>query len=332
MVAYDTNGGELGFREGTEYNVAFPKSIKSMHGDSASGMVLHHNHVKGEGLSALDIEALGHRGIRAIWAHSHNGVWYRCEIADGVRERWASSDGIIGSRLRDSYALAREKVKRYVQESAFDGRIAYEDVDVALANIDHSVCIALQDAGLIKYASNYEIGSAAKALAPFHAAIDAATAAVKEKNDIGVWGDVVSKSWGLGAPTPLFDTLMRDTLAGRASTALGIGKLNLTEARVKLQDKFARIKNLENRVGLTDTDISTYQAESLYYGRTGYRLEQLEKHTTEPLIEEMSKRGISAEAKIQASPEGLRQMVEPLQCGTTVQPVAQGKFREQNHA
>jgi len=89
---------------------------------------------------------------------------------------------------------------------------------------------------------------------------------------------------------------MRDTLAGRASTALGIGKLNLTEARVKLQDKFARIKNLENRKGLTDTAIYAYQAESLYYGKTGFKLNQLKKQTTDPLVAEMAKRGISAEA------------------------------------
>ena len=53
--------------------------------------------------------------------------------------------------------------------------------------------------------------------------------------------------------------ILRKRLLGRLSD------LNLTEARVQLQDKFLRVKKAEEAKGNTNSDLSAYQAESLYY-------------------------------------------------------------------
>jgi len=83
-----------------------------------------------------------------------------------------------------------------------------------------------------------------------------------------------------------------DMLSG-LSNRLGIGRFNTTEARTLLQDKFIRVRRAEESVGGVPSPLSAYQAESLYYGRTGERLERLEKDHFEPLIEAMHDADIS---------------------------------------
>jgi len=77
-----------------------------------------------------------------------------------------------------------------------------------------------------------------------------------------------------------------DMLAGM-SKKIGVGKFNTTEFRTKMQDKFIRIKRAEDSVGGVPSSLSAYQAESLYYGRTGERLERLQEDHIEPLLEAM---------------------------------------------
>lgn len=83
-----------------------------------------------------------------------------------------------------------------------------------------------------------------------------------------------------------------DMLAG-LSNRLGIGRFNTTEARTLLQDKFIRVRRAEQSVGGVPSPLSAYQAESLYYGRTGERLERLQEDHFEPLIEAMHEADIS---------------------------------------
>jgi hypothetical protein len=85
------------------------------------------------------------------------------------------------------------------------------------------------------------------------------------------------------------DVAIADVLRTRLLGKLG--QLNATEARTQLQDKFARVKNAEESVGAPSSQ-SAHQAESLYYGRTGQRLESLNEHHIDPLIREMKARDI----------------------------------------
>lgn len=100
---------------------------------------------------------------------------------------------------------------------------------------------------------------------------------------------------GLAEPSNTFkkpgstDVALADILRTRVLGRLG--DLNATEARTQLQDKFARLKNAEESVGAPSSQ-SAYQAESLYYGRTGQRLETLTEHHIDPLIREMKARDI----------------------------------------
>jgi N12 class adenine-specific DNA methylase len=69
--------------------------------------------------------------------------------------------------------------------------------------------------------------------------------------------------------------------------------VDLTELRVQVQDKFIRVRHAEESVGGVPSRMSAYQAEQLYYGRTGEQLEQLEKNVFDPLLKDMKARDIS---------------------------------------
>lgn len=92
---------------------------------------------------------------------------------------------------------------------------------------------------------------------------------------------------GLEEIDKTFNDLLGRRLLGK------LGDLNATEMRTQLQDKFARVRNVEEEKGNRDTALSAYQAESLYYGRTGQRLESLKEHVVDPIIREMKGRDIS---------------------------------------
>lgn len=100
---------------------------------------------------------------------------------------------------------------------------------------------------------------------------------------------------GPGGPNS-FDNTIGDIVGARISRLLPdfIADRNATEARVQLQDKFIRVKKVEESVQQpVPTHESAYQAESLYYGRTGQRLEQLEKNHIDPLIAEIKGNGLT---------------------------------------
>ena len=97
---------------------------------------------------------------------------------------------------------------------------------------------------------------------------------------------------GPGGPDS-FDNTIGDLL--RTKWLGPIGRLNATEIRVQLQDKFIRVKKAEALKGVIPSYMSAYQAESLYYGRTGFRLEQLKKSAIDPLIEDVHARGLDVE-------------------------------------
>ena len=101
-------------------------------------------------------------------------------------------------------------------------------------------------------------------------------------------------SHGPGGPNS-FDNTLGDLVGARLARFLpnAFADRNMTEARVKVQDKFIRIKKAEQSVGQPVPSVmSAYQAESLYYGRTGWRLEQLEKGAIDPLVTDMTARDI----------------------------------------
>jgi N12 class adenine-specific DNA methylase len=67
------------------------------------------------------------------------------------------------------------------------------------------------------------------------------------------------------------------------------------ELRVKLQDRFIRVRDVQDSFGGVPTAQDAYMAETLLPGRTGFRLEELERNHFEPLIEEMESRGVALE-------------------------------------
>lgn len=68
-----------------------------------------------------------------------------------------------------------------------------------------------------------------------------------------------------------------------------------TELRVKLQDRFIRVRNVQDSFGGVPLAQNAYMAETLLPGRTGFRLEELERTKIEPMIAEMESRGVSLE-------------------------------------
>lgn len=120
------------------------------------------------------------------------------------------------------------------------------------------------------------------------------------KRQVDDWPEAGGEGIGLNAPFDLFtkpegsfDSSIGDILHTRVLGKLG--ELNATEARVQFQDKFIRVKKAEDSVGPTPSTLSTYQAESLYYGRTGERLERLDTNQLDPLVDLMKSRGVARE-------------------------------------
>jgi hypothetical protein len=115
------------------------------------------------------------------------------------------------------------------------------------------------------------------------------------RSPLGEESDFIEEGPGLAQPDNTFkkpgsfDSSIGDILGRRLLGRLS--DLNATEARVQLQDKFARVANAEQSVNAPST-VSAYQAESLYYGRTGHRLEQLREHHIDPIIREMKARDV----------------------------------------
>lgn len=79
----------------------------------------------------------------------------------------------------------------------------------------------------------------------------------------------------------------------RVAKGFGLGNINPTEVRTLLQDKFIRIRNIEQANPGLPLSQRAYQAESLYYGRTGQRLENLERTMIDPLIDDMRARNVT---------------------------------------
>jgi hypothetical protein len=85
------------------------------------------------------------------------------------------------------------------------------------------------------------------------------------------------------------------------SRAVGGGWVNPTEGRVKVQDKFLRIRYLKDQWMKDNPGVpfpenwDVYVRESLYYGKTGLRMREFDKHRFDPLLKEMRKRNVSAE-------------------------------------
>ena len=84
------------------------------------------------------------------------------------------------------------------------------------------------------------------------------------------------------------------------SRTLKLGTANTTEARVLLQDKFLRWKRIQEEVEKATgqripEEFNVYQAESLYYGRTGQRLEELDQMFIDPIIKEIGRQNLTAQ-------------------------------------
>jgi hypothetical protein len=85
---------------------------------------------------------------------------------------------------------------------------------------------------------------------------------------------------------------LHTAVAGRIKDKFGE---RFTELRVRLQDRFLRVRHAQDSFGKVATSQDTYKAEELLPGRTGQRLEELEKTKFEPMVKEMQARGISLE-------------------------------------
>jgi hypothetical protein len=118
------------------------------------------------------------------------------------------------------------------------------------------------------------------------------------RSPLGEESDFIEEGPGLAQPDNTFkkpgsfDSSIGDILGRRLLGRLS--DLNATEARVQLQDKFTRVAKAEKSVGALNSE-SAHQAESLYYGRTGQRLESLGEHHIDPIVREMKARDISLE-------------------------------------
>ncbi|MET4187627.1 hypothetical protein ABIB86_000424 [Bradyrhizobium sp. JR1.7] len=343
LMAYDAHGNVVdnGDIKGTKGFIAISPAFYARLLDPTEDIVAHHNHPESRSFSDSDIAMASTPGMRAVYAHGHNGITYRVEVTPTAKamlpEQWTARVNQV-ARLT---AAIGGRLKMPLREAFLAGSI---NADEGNAAYHHLINVVLNDAGFIDYRTNFDdadfrsrvpgidtaISEAAdlikKGLTNHEASRvhDRPARAVRHPGDVGAVfdrnafpatdggtrrGDQAGRAdhpreeeGGLGLNAPpnafqpggpnSFDNTIADILRTRLLGRLG--HINATEIRVQLQDKFLRVKKAEESVGAPSSQ-SAYQAESLYYGRTGQRLESLTENHIDPLIREMKARDIDVE-------------------------------------
>jgi hypothetical protein len=102
---------------------------------------------------------------------------------------------------------------------------------------------------------------------------------------------------GWTRPSADLDRYLTDDARSRLRAYLGVAKQKGDKLRTYLQDYFLPVKRTQEAIerlgGKIVEDSNVYRREELYYGRTGARLEQLEKQNVKPLVESIAKSGVS---------------------------------------
>lgn len=346
LAAIGPNGDAVWTQEGDQRSINFLPQFEQMALNPASDMVVHHNHPSGRSLSAPDVSILAFPGIKAVWAHGHNGNVYRVALTDEARKALPADVTQARVKLYKLYNVIADNLVKMMNPAVQGGSISAEDANMAHGQL---VMEMLRDAGVVDYETNTDpvglipqiqnlslfieralphvtanlfggktapnrndrrarpvrhagdVGASFDrvALLPTVGPAAGNDRARREGDraqaqaDRGVGGDqlrLLDGPPGLEDLDKTFNDLLGKRLLGR------LGDLNATEMRVQLQDKFARVRNVEQDKGNTDTALSAYQAEALYYGRTGQRLESLKEHVVDPIIREMKGRSIDLDS------------------------------------
>jgi hypothetical protein len=102
---------------------------------------------------------------------------------------------------------------------------------------------------------------------------------------------------GWTRPSADLDRYLTNDARSRLRAYLSVAKQKGDKLRTYLQDYFLPVKRTQEAIerlgGKIVEDSNVYRREELYYGRTGARLEQLEKQHVKPLVESIAKSGVS---------------------------------------
>lgn len=334
LIAYDANGKAIARIQGRRRFVDFTHELRVEMMKPENDIVLHHNHPENGSLSQPDLMTLAFPGVNSVWAHGHNSNTFRAAMTPEFAAVSFPSPPARSKKIEQVYAHALWRLQPIMQEALTERTIGTDEANFGIIHlvneiladagiIDYRHNVSLGD--LVSRTPGLDVTIANAVVAARKEAfgdkanlnrVDRPTGDLRHPGDMGATFERSAEDagltgegrstedgeqshfypegeQGLAAPPNSFDKTVGDILRTRLLGRLG--ELNATEARVQLQDKFIRIKKAEDSVG-APSDQSAYQAESLYYGRTGQRLEALTEHHIDPIIREMKARDIDLDS------------------------------------
>lgn len=335
LIAYDHTGKELGRAKGTKSSVDLTPELDQAFRDPNKSIVAHHNHPEGSAPSNADVRMLANHGLHAFWAHGNNGEIYRIALTPEIKAMLPKNIDAGRDTLGRLYQAVENPLYNVIVKAVrASGNVTPDEAARAILHLNNEVLhragvldyrtnyelapdFFSRVPGLDKAIDDAVAATRRKAFGgntpPQRDDHSRRTEPLRHAGDLGAAfdrsalgqsagplrdparqaGDRGEAPGGNGAASDL-DKTINDILGKRLLGRLG--DLNATEMRVQLQDKFRRIAAAEELKGNTDSRLSAYQAESLYYGRTGHQLETLQTHHIDPLIREMKARDIDLES------------------------------------
>jgi N12 class adenine-specific DNA methylase len=156
-LAIDSDGKVVAELQGTDKHVAFTPALERLMADPGEAIVAHHTHPSNGPLSIGDVAALGRPGLKAIWAHGHEGAVSRAELTEEARNALARFPD-IETRIRGLAAIITEidnKLLVHEWQAINAGRITRDKGNLAHHQVRNLI---LHDAGLIDLHHNIDIG------------------------------------------------------------------------------------------------------------------------------------------------------------------------------
>ncbi len=143
LLILDAGGNVVFDAMGDRSSVGFSSEAADLLQDPNQSLLVHHNHPSSGSLSVTDLMNLPwSRGLAAIWAHGHDGTYYRAALRPGV-----------GVELQNHINKATGIIHDALQLPVFGGEMPVPEAARLHA---HLVNLSLHRAGVIDYLTDYQ--------------------------------------------------------------------------------------------------------------------------------------------------------------------------------
>jgi predicted kinase len=149
LLVVDRDGSIVAHGRGSADNVGISPHFEDALFDPNRGMVLHHNHPRNTPLSDSDLAHLAFPGLKAIWAHGHNGNVTRAELTPAGSRLVSRVTTPVGFQaLRQAASDAATLLRPTMRGLIDSAKLSHQD---SFETYFHMISRAMQRAGVIAY-------------------------------------------------------------------------------------------------------------------------------------------------------------------------------------